>query len=125
FLDQGEMRNPAFRLSHVLGDLAAKADDLDRLVLARRAGTAVRDRPAIVEQISVEIGVADAVARRFHLSEVDAQITRPGTDGWRSEHMHMAGFTLRDLRFDARLRSRSGSGRRSCFDVLRKRGDRE
>src|SRR6185369_15128825 len=87
FLDQGEMRNPAFRLSHVLGDLAAKADDLDRLVLARRAGTAVRDRPAIVEQISVEIGVADAVARRFHLSEIDAQITRPGTDGWRSEHM--------------------------------------
>ena len=32
-LDQGEVLNAAVRLRHVLGDLAAQADDLDRLVL--------------------------------------------------------------------------------------------
>ncbi len=37
FLDQSEVRDSALRLLHILGDLAAEADDLDRLVGARRA----------------------------------------------------------------------------------------
>ena len=63
FLDQGEMRDPALRLLHVLGDLAAEADDLDRPRPAAAAPAPRDDAAAIVEQIGVEIGVADAVAR--------------------------------------------------------------
>ena len=57
------MRDRALRRGHVLGDAAAHADDLDRLVLARAAG--VRGVIALaraVAQEGVEIGVADAVA---------------------------------------------------------------
>ena len=44
FLDQGEMRDAALRLLHVLGDLAAQADDLDALVLPLRRGARGRRR---------------------------------------------------------------------------------
>ncbi len=62
------MRDAAVRLRHVLGDLAAEADDLDRLVWPGGGGATRRNAAAIVEQIGVEVGVADAVAGRLHLA---------------------------------------------------------
>ena len=47
FLDQGEMRDAALRLLHVLGDLAAQADDLDRLVLPARRRRARETLPPL------------------------------------------------------------------------------
>src|SRR5205085_3106907 len=73
FLDQGEMRDPALRLLHILRDLAAEADDPDLLVLPPRPGTP-GDAATIIEQVSVEIGVADTVARIFDLRKVDTEI---------------------------------------------------
>jgi hypothetical protein len=55
------MRNVALGRLHILGNAAAHADDLDRLVLARAAR--VRGMIALaraVAQEGVEIGVADA-----------------------------------------------------------------
>ena len=52
-----------FGLLHILGDLAAQADDLDRLVGALGACRACGDAAAVVEKIGVEVGVADAVGR--------------------------------------------------------------
>ena len=55
------------------------------LVLPARRRGAVRDAAAIVEQIGVEIGVADAVAGEFDLAEVDAEIAGAGADGGRGQ----------------------------------------
>ena len=41
------MLDAAVRLGHVLGDLAAEADDLDRLVLARAAGPRAETVPPL------------------------------------------------------------------------------
>src|SRR5205085_3182155 len=80
FLDQGEVLNAAVRFGHVLGDLAAEADDLDHFVLARRRGAAGH-AAAVVEQISVEVGGADAVAGGLHLRQIDAEVACPGASG--------------------------------------------
>ena len=64
FLDQGEMRDAALRLLHILGDLAAQADDLDRFVGAPCAAARGK-RCRRCREVCVEIGMADAVARRF------------------------------------------------------------
>ena len=94
FLDQGEMRDPALRLLHVLGDLAAEADDLDGLVLARLAPPERGDSAAIVEQIGVEIGVADPVAGGLHLREVDAEVAGAGADRGRGEESRRIGLRV-------------------------------
>ena len=53
----------ALRRGHVLGDAAAHADDLDRLVGAGAAGVrGVIALAGAVAEERVEIGVADAVA---------------------------------------------------------------
>ena len=88
------MRDAALRLLHVLGDLAAEADDLDLLVLPARRRGAVRDAAAIVEQIGVEIGVADAVARNLHLRKIDAEIAGAGADGGRGRSLAALGLRV-------------------------------
>jgi hypothetical protein len=55
------MRDAALRFLHILGDLPAQADDLDILV-PRPARGRVGDAAAAIEEIGIEIGVADAVA---------------------------------------------------------------
>src|SRR5438093_818286 len=62
FLDQGEMRDPPFRLLHVLGDLAAQANDLDGLVLAR-SRRAAGNNAAIVKKVRVQVRMPDAIRR--------------------------------------------------------------
>ena len=89
-------------LGHVLGDLAAEADDLDRFVGARRARPARRNRAAVIEQIGVEVRVAEAVAGGLHLRKVDAEIAGAGADGGGGEDVRAARFLVRDFRFDAR-----------------------
>src|SRR5206468_8017088 len=85
FLDEREMLDAPVCLRHVLGDLAAQADDLDGLVSAGRSDTARRNRAAVVEQIGVEIRVADAVARGLYLAKVDAEVACAGSHGGRGE----------------------------------------
>src|SRR3546814_1187395 len=87
FLDIGEVRDRALRCRHILGDLAAHTDDLDRLVGARAAGAGgVIALPAAVAQESVEIGGADAVALGVDLAQVDDDVLGAGTDGGGSEN---------------------------------------
>ena len=54
--------------------------------------------------------MADAVAGRLHLTEVDAEIASAGAYGGRGEDMRPAAFLLGDLRFDPWL-----GGTRSCL----------
>jgi hypothetical protein len=79
------VRDPAVRLGHVLGDLAAKADDLDRFVGALRRGAASGDASALVKDERVEVGVADPPFARLYLAEVDSEIASASTDGGRGE----------------------------------------
>ena len=82
FLDIGEVRDRALRCRHILGDLAAHADDLDRLVGAGAAGArGVIALPAAVAEKCVEIGMANAVAVGMDLPQIDAQILRASTNG--------------------------------------------
>jgi hypothetical protein len=74
-LDQGKMRDAALGLLHVLRDLAAQADDLDHFVLARRRARP-GNRPAIVEKVGVEIGVADSIRTGLDARKVDPEIAR-------------------------------------------------
>src|SRR5207248_6974013 len=90
-----------------LGDLAAQADDLDRLVGPDGGGAAGLNRPAVVEQVSVEIGVADAIAGGLHLREVDAEVARAGTHRGGSKDVDTGRFLVGDFGLDAgRGRSR-------------------
>src|SRR3546814_2367165 len=76
------MRDRALRRRHILGDLAAHADDLDRLVGARaRCAGGMIALPGAVAEEGVEIGMANAVALGLDLRQIDAEIARKGADG--------------------------------------------
>ncbi len=60
-LDIAEVRDPPLGLGHLLGDLPAKADDLDLLVLARRPRRPRGD--AAAGQHRIEVLVGDPPAR--------------------------------------------------------------
>ena len=80
------MGNVPFGRGHILRNPAAHADDLDLLVgAARRFSRRAIALPLSVEQIGIEVGMADMIARRLHLRKVDTQILRTGADGGRGE----------------------------------------
>ena len=78
-LDQREVRDAALRFGHVLGDLATQADHFRRLVGAARGRS--RDAAAVVEQIGIEVRMADAPGGGLDLREVDAEVARALADG--------------------------------------------
>ena len=68
------------------------------------------DAAAVVEQVSVEVGVADAVAGGLHLGEVDAEVAGAGADGGGGEDLApcQSSASSRVPRFDLGLRRAGG-----------------
>src|SRR3546814_553817 len=85
-VDIGEVRDVALGRLHILGDLAAEADDLDLLVLAAGGRARAGDGAALVEEVGIEVGVADAIAGGLDLAEVDAEVARALADGGGGQH---------------------------------------
>src|SRR5690349_21754396 len=99
------MLDAAIGLGHVLRDLATKTDDLDRLVLARRRTPAAsRNAAAIIKQVCVEVGVADAVVGGADFAEIDAKVASALADGGGGKDVRRSAFLLRDFRLDSRFR---------------------
>jgi hypothetical protein len=115
-LDESEMLDAAVRLGHVLGDLAAKADDLDRLIRAFGAAAARGNCAALVEDEGIEVRVADSAVPCLHLRKVYAEVAGAGSNGGRSEHV---GGALCDFRLRSRFGGRRRRRRRSLLSLGR------
>src|SRR3546814_4703985 len=66
-VDIGEVRDVALGRLHILGDLAAEADDLDLLVLAAGGRARAGDGAALVEEVGIEVGRSEE-----HTSELQS-----------------------------------------------------
>ena len=84
------------------------------LIVSSARGAAPRrgDAAAVVEEVGVEVGVADAVARGLHLAEVDAEVAGARRDGgggedFRARAASVSGSCL------------AGSGRGPAASALR------